>query len=111
MYAQFIFKDGSNPYITRTNKEFFRMMKKYNPMQIGRFTFECSEVCDTDYRYYGLTSYAENQEALRNIAIEWQYNFEEMNYSWGDLSEWQDFFTEYGRKYGLMREFKENAIC
>lgn len=112
MYAQFIFKDGSNPYITRTNKEFFRMMKKYDPQQISRRTFECyAEANHTDCRNPRISNYEKNKEAVRTIAINWQYDFEYQNYSYGDLSEWQDFFTEYGRKYGLLKEFHENAIC
>ena len=31
-------------------------------------------------------------------------------YSWDDLASWGDFFTETGKRFGLLREFRENGI-
>lgn len=61
--------------------------------------------------YREAKTYEEKKEALREFAVEWSLGFSDVNYSWGDLADWQDFFTEYGRRYGLLREFRENAIC
>lgn len=56
-------------------------------------------------------NYWEKKEQARQEAIEWQMNFAERNYSWGELAYWGSYFEELGRKYGLLKEFRENAIC
>lgn len=56
-------------------------------------------------------TYAEKKEAIRNKAIEYQLTFEENNYSWGEVAEKEAYFEKQGRRYGLLREFRENAIC
>lgn len=107
MYIGFFFKDGSNPYITITNKELFRMFCKYYCEQIGNNNFVVTGLRE----WNGKQSYNGRKEVLRNMAIEWQRFFCDTNYSYSELSEWQGFFEEYGKKYGLLTEFKENAIC
>lgn len=56
-------------------------------------------------------SYSEEKEKIRNEAIEWQMSFEDINYSWGEVIEAQGYFRKKGKRYGLLREFHENAIC
>ena len=56
--------------------------------------------------------YYENRKAeVRAEAIEWQADFCNHDYSYGELASIQDYFRRLGRRYGLLREFKENAIC
>ena len=55
-------------------------------------------------------SYAERKENLRNIAIEFSHN-EICGLSYGEVWHIQNFFEIMGRRYGLLREFRENAIC
>ena len=62
------------------------------------------------FRLHGKT-YQERKEFLRNLAIEWQHNFSQYSWSYGELAEIQDYFYENGKRYGLLKEFKENAIC
>lgn len=47
---------------------------------------------------------------VREEAIRWSYGFCNHNYSYGELFDWQSYFEKLGRRYGLLREFKENAI-
>lgn len=54
------------------------------------------------YQYY--------KEKYRQEAIEWQLDFGNHNYSWGELAYWGDYFYEKGKRYGLLKEFKENGI-
>lgn len=54
-------------------------------------------------------TYAEKKEYARNLAIEYSYN--DSAISWGELTRVQGFFEKIGRRYGLLREFRENAIC
>ena len=55
--------------------------------------------------------YQRRKEQVRQEAIEWQLDFSNHNYSWGELAIWQEHFERLGRRYGLLREFRENAIC
>ena len=103
MYKQIMY-DYENPYVTKTDKEFFRMVCKYELEQISEISF-----CVSAER--NAKTYAEKKEALRDMAIEWQSKFGEMTYYWSDLAEWSNFFEKYGRKYGLLTEFRENGIC
>jgi len=56
--------------------------------------------------HYRLIKKAEAREQ----AIDWQRTIEDQNYSYSELSEWQAYFEKLGRKYGLIKEFKENGI-
>lgn len=57
-----------------------------------------------------MKTYKERKEAAREKAIEWQRTFEEHNYSWGELVEWNAYFEALGKRYGLTDEFRENGI-
>lgn len=56
-------------------------------------------------------SYSEKKEAARQLAIEWQAEQAEQSPSWGELYEAAAFFEKLGRRFGLLREFRENGIC
>lgn len=57
-----------------------------------------------------MKSYKERKEEIRQQAIEWQTNFASNNYSYYDLMIWGDYFTKKAKRYGLLKEFKENCI-
>ena len=50
------------------------------------------------------------QEQARQTAIEWQHKMANLSMSYVELAYWSDFFTQIGKKFGLVREFKENGI-
>lgn len=110
MYIHFKYRNGSNPYITTTNENLFKMICKYYLYQTGEKAFEVGDKINAEFKQ-NKSPYQFKQYVLRMFAIEWQYDFADMRYSWGDLSEWGAFFEEYGKKYGLLREFRENGIC
>lgn len=57
------------------------------------------------------TSYYQRKKAaLRQEAIDWQADFAEHNYSWWDIADYCEDFERRARKFGLIREFKENGI-
>lgn len=56
-------------------------------------------------------SYAERKGDLEDKAIMYSYTWSEYCYSYGELFEVQNFFEVNGKRYGLIREFRENAIC
>ena len=47
----------------------------------------------------------------RQEAIDWQNDFAKHNYSYGELAEFGEYFEKLGRRYGLLKEFRENGIC
>ena len=105
MYVHFDYANGSNPYITMTNKRLFDMVCKYHLTQIGNKAYVAMSE-----RVWGSHDYKGKQAVLRDFAIQWQHDFNDFCYSWGDLADYGDFFEEYGRKYGLLGEFRENGI-
>ena len=57
-----------------------------------------------------MTEYQKRKTSARNRAAEWQSDFENHNYTWGEISDIQDSFRKIGKRYGLLKEFKENGI-
>jgi hypothetical protein len=58
-----------------------------------------------------MKNYKERKEAIRNEAIEFQYSFSEgEQYSYKALADIQGYFEKQGKKYGLLKEFRENGI-
>ena len=58
-----------------------------------------------------MSKYQEQKERVRNEAIEWQLDFGNNNYSWGECIWYFNYFEKLGRRYGLLTEFRENGIC
>lgn len=58
-----------------------------------------------------MSKYYERKEEIRQEAIEWQLDSGNHNYSYYELAEWCDYFYKLGKRYGLLKEFKENGIC
>ena len=46
----------------------------------------------------------------RQRAIDWQIYASKENLSYSEIAEWQGYFETLGRKFGLIKEFKENGI-
>lgn len=56
-------------------------------------------------------TYARNKAVARQEAIDWQNDLANHNYSYGELCEFVMYFEKLGKKYGLLKEFRENGIC
>lgn len=56
------------------------------------------------------TNYTAAKERARQRAIDWQSEFGEHSYSYGELAAYAAYFTRLGKRYGLLREFRENGI-
>lgn len=54
--------------------------------------------------------YQKRKEAVRQEAIEWQYELDDKDISMQELAEVGDYFRKLGKRYGLLKEFIENAI-
>lgn len=57
-------------------------------------------------------TYKEKKNNARDIAIEYSLNIETYTagLSYGEMSVINDFFFKVGKRFGLLREFRENAI-
>ena len=57
------------------------------------------------------TTYASNKAVARQEAIDWQNNLFRDNRSYKELAEFGEHFEKLGKRYGLLKEFRENGIC
>ena len=57
-----------------------------------------------------MTLYHRYKAYAENTAIEWQADFHNHNYSYGELAYFQDYFTKLAKRYGLTKVFRENGI-
>ena len=54
--------------------------------------------------------YQKRKESARQEAINWQLNDSDYPYSCEGLAIIGDYFYKLGKRFGLLREFRENAI-
>ena len=64
--------------------------------------------CIIEFTIHGKT-YAEKKNNLRNMAIDYSNNRADGLYM-SDIIAIENFFAENGKRYGLLNEFRENAI-
>ncbi len=57
-----------------------------------------------------MSKYQEGKEKARDVAIDWQEQAAQENYSYGELAAYGEYFHRIGKRYGLLREFQENGI-
>lgn len=58
-----------------------------------------------------MNKYQQGKERTREKAVNWQLDFNNHNYSYGELYEFGVYFEKLGKRYGLLKEFRENGIC
>ena len=57
-----------------------------------------------------MSTYQKAKERARDKAIEWRLDFENHNYSYGELAYYGNYFEGLAKRYGLVKEFRENGI-
>ena len=57
-----------------------------------------------------VNSYQRGKEKARNEAIDWQNDFANKTLFWSDLADATAKFEKLAKRFGLIREFRENAI-
>ena len=102
------FTDGSNPYILTNESHLYKFLYNYdldlNKIAEGAFFVTATETTRRK-------TYQKAQEAARLFAIDTQNIISESNFSYGEIADIQDILHALGRRFGLVREFKENCIC
>ena len=58
-----------------------------------------------------MNNYLLNKERARQKAIEFSTQEQPSAFSFGECYYWSNYFEKLGKKYGLLREFRENGIC
>lgn len=74
------------------------------------FSPTCENIKILNFKIKGKT-YEERKGCLRDLAIDYSHNFASLGWSYGELAEICDWFYRNGKRYGLLKEFRENAIC
>lgn len=74
------------------------------------FSPTCENIEVLDFKIRG-NSYAEKKASLEDLAMDYYSNFSMLSWSYGELAEIQDFFYTNAKRYGLLKEFKENCVC
>ena len=90
------------------DKEGYDLVRKF---ELGQVDVEILEKEREDKMKNTKTTYARNKAVARQEAIDWQNDFGNHNYSYGELAEFGYYFEKLGRRYGLLKEFRENGIC
>ena len=106
MWTHFEFWNGSNPYISKTDADRKWMFNHY----------ECEQTSENGFYVHGenmnkCKTYNDWKDFFTTLAINWQNTWDRFNYSMDELNDWHNFFYTYGKKYGLLKEYKENGIC
>lgn len=57
-----------------------------------------------------MNKYQKNKARARHTAQAWQAAMSETAQSWGEIAESTAYFEKIGKRYGLIKEFKENGI-
>jgi len=57
-----------------------------------------------------MKSYQEKKDAARQEAIDWQINESDKDVSYSEFVEIIHRFYRIGKRFGLLREFRENGI-
>jgi hypothetical protein len=57
-----------------------------------------------------MKTYQQKKDAARQLAIDWQYEDGDYPYSYEGLAILCNFFHKLGKRFGLLREFRENGI-
>lgn len=111
IFAYFKFEGKNEPIIVTSYKQLWSMIKTYD--------LEFYKGSIDNFIVYGkkqvlsvkpLTQREKEKFILQDFAFEFKRAFMDATVSYGVLFTWQGFFEKYGKKYGCLREFKENCL-
>lgn len=57
-----------------------------------------------------MSKYKELKEKARQEAIDWQIDFANHNYDYVELAKFSEHFEKLGKRYGLIKEFRNEGI-
>ena len=95
--------------ISRNGKEYTSIYYDFETLYKDTFSPEAEIVNYIPLQVSG-RNYQEKQNSLRETAIEFS-NAELSDMSYSEWAAIGSFFETNGRRYGLLKEFRENTIC
>ena len=81
----------------------------FREWQKDTFSVDIGSIKVLDFKIRG-NNYQERKAEAEEIAKDWQNNFACYDWGYSELIEIYAFFEKVGKRYGLIKEFKENAI-
>jgi len=104
LYLAYRDENGENHAGIHEDSELFGLL--FNPYREQLLTFSLD-------RIHGKT-YAEKKAYIQDKAVDFCHTDSDISgggLSMGEYIEVQSFFEKYGKRFGLLREFRENCIC
>lgn len=98
-----VIKDENN----RENDHLFFSWEEYN---IATFNPELETICLIELGRLKGKTYQDRKKDIEQKAIELSNN-RYGGLSYGEEAEIANYFEIYGKRYGLLTDFRENAIC
>lgn len=89
---------------------YYKCREGYEMWHSDTFSPNTKDIAILDFKIGGKT-YQERKSNLEQLAKDWQLYFSSLSWSYGELYEIQNYLYENAKRYGLVKEFKENAIC
>lgn len=56
------------------------------------------------------TTYTQQKEKVRQLAINWQIEFSQNDHFMSEWAYYNNYFYKLAKRYGLIKEFRENGI-
>ena len=100
-------------YYELDGKEHFNIYYKKGGWDLWHsdtFSPLCENIEILEFKIGGKT-YQERKNNLIELAKDWQLHFSSLSWSYGELAEIQNYLYENAKRYGLLKEFRENVIC
>ena len=83
---------------------------KWDAWQEDTFSPNVKNIELLEFKIGGKT-YEERKNNLQQLAIDYQLQFAWLPWSYVELYEIENYFQTNAKRYGLLKEFKENCIC
>ena len=107
MFIGYYEDSNGNEYF---NNLYYKNSNGYREWFKDSFSPMTENVRVLDFKIQG-NNYQEKRAYLEDLAIDWSTFFAGLDWSYSELAEIQNWFYTNGKRYGLLKEFKENCIC
>lgn len=108
MFAHIDWHDGSNPYIATSNDTFEKLAYR------NELTLTCLDPTMFDAKRrrspVSYCDYYSKKYFWREWFIDFSHDSANFDESWAVYEDWMEFTEYIARKYGLVREFRENGL-
>lgn len=96
--------------LRQNNDEKANLFWTWEEYHEATFSPDIEIICTIELGRLKGKSYKERKACIEAKAIEYSHNHYP-GLSYGECADIDDYFYNYGKRYGLLTEFRENAIC